>query len=77
MNKCLKALESARKKETFLVLSATRIIVFYTCVLPPVLSCTPDLDKAVLEANPLNDPPNILPSPKAISSWSKTKGGCS
>lgn len=39
-----------------------------TCVLPPVLSWTPDLERAVLPANPLNAPVNMLLTPKAINS---------
>lgn len=44
-----------------------------TCVLPPVLSCTPDLDSEVLAAKPLNAPPKTLPIPKAINSFKNTK----
>lgn len=39
-----------------------------TCVLPPVLSCTPDLERAVLPANPWKDPVKMLLTPKAINS---------
>lgn len=39
-----------------------------TCVLPPVLSWTPDLERAVLPANPLKAPVNMLLTPKAINS---------
>ena len=43
-----------------------------TCVFPPVLSCTALLERAVLEAKALNAAPNILLTPKAISSYDKT-----
>lgn len=43
-------------------------IGFLTCVLPPELSCTAVLERAVLAANDLKVAPNMLLTPNAMSS---------
>lgn len=47
-------------------------IPLLTCVLPPELSCTAVLDRAVLAANDLKVAPNMLLTPNAMSSCMET-----
>lgn len=46
----------------------SRRTIILTCVFPPVLSCTAVLESAVLAAKDRKDAPNILLTPKAMSS---------
>lgn len=55
--------------------SCQQILCCLTWVLPPELSCTADLESAVLAANDLKLAPNMLLTPNAMSSFDETVRG--